>query len=592
MRSAVTIASAVLGGSFLAVAGDARAGAAWGDATLERADVRVELDDAGRAEITHTIGLHVSGKKFRAFVLEGIEDGLEAPQDEATLAGRDGPGWPATATDAKGTVLPAFVEPAKEPHKLRVRLGIDGLPRGEWTVSLRYRVDLAKAGAFVRDGALTKLTWSAPQWPEGYDGGKIIIALPAAPTEPKLAIADVAGDGEHSSEGLALVALRRGSLRDEVEITRPHVSPHDDARWILRVDPKALLNVPASAAALEHRDATVAATPTGKSARRAFALLLAAAFGATALALSRRDRDAERAAAFRPLLPLGRAARTLGFGAASTLAIAATWTSYPLVGAALVVLAMAIATLRAPFPENERRAAGRWLAIPDAAIGAPTRAVLGPFDPAGTFGRVIGVSLALAAGVAIFVLGRRDPRAALGVAVNAALLLPLFASGRAGQLPPDRVVDAWSLLSPIAEALRATEGGRVKAIARMAGKKVDEVRLRIDPVAGSPLRSIEVGCGIVHGSGGSRLVPELLVRCADDDALSLVSGAMHPEDELGTAFGRMEGERVLCVRPSDSSPAAVVARVRATLEALGARTSQPAPEAAPESKKAASRAAA
>jgi len=581
MRIAVTFASAVLGGSMLAVAGDAHAGAAWGDASLERADVRLELDDSGHAEITHTVGLHVSGKKFRAFVLEGIEDGVEPPADEATLAGRDGPGWPATATDAKGAAVPAFVEPAKEPHKLRVRLGVDGLARGEYTVSIRYRVDLARSGAFVRDGALTKFTWTAPKWPEGYDGGKIVIALPAAPTEPKLALADVAGDGEHSAEGLALVALRRGSLRDEVEITRPHVSPHDDARWILRVDPKALPNIAASAAALEHRDATVTPSPTGQRARTAFALLSGALGLALSLALLRRDRDADREASFRPLLPLGPNARAVGFGAASALAIAATWTSFPLTGALLVVTAMALGTLRAPFPEDPYRAASsRWLAIPEAAIGGRTRRALGPFDPGGTFGRVLGITLGLAATVAVIVLARRDPRAALGVAVNAALLLPLFTSGRAGQLPPDRVVDAWSILSPIADALRTTEGARVRAIARTAGRKVDEVRIRIEPAAGGSLRAVEVGCGIVHGAGGFRLVPEILVRSDSAEAIATLGAlarSMHADDEATTALGRSEGERVLCVRPADASAQAIVARVRGMLAASTGTEARPTP---------------
>lgn len=576
MRTAVTLASAVLGGSLVAVAGDAHAGAAWGDATLERADVRVELDEAGRAEVTHTIGLHVSGKKFRAFVLEGVEDAIEPPADEATLAGRDGPGWPATATDPKGTAFPAFVEPAKEPHKLRVRLGNDGLPRGDWTVVLRYRVDLAKSAAFVRDGALTKLSWTAPKWPEGYDGGKIVIALPAAPTEPKLAIADVAGDGEHPPDGLALVALRRGPLRDEIEITRPHVSPHDDARWILRVDPKALPSVAASAAALEHRDPTVLAAPSGKRARSALGLLLAASFAITALSLARRDRDAENEASFRPLLPLGRAARAGCYGLVSTLSIAATWTSWPLLGAALVVLAMGIATLRAPYPDDAHRAPGRWLAVPDAAIGGRSRKVLGPFDLAGLFGRVMAATLLTATTIAVGVLARHDPRAALGVAVNAGLLLPLFLSGRAAQLPPDRVVDVWAVLEPIAKLLRE-RGLKVRAIARTAGRKVDEARLRIEAEGGT----LEIGCGILHGAGGSRLCPEILLRTEEDLDLPTVSARLHAEDELGSAAGRTEGERVISVRTADTRPEVVRDRVLALLPLLPARARvTPSPRAA------------
>ena len=160
----------------------ARAGIAWGDASLKTDDVRVEVDAAGRATVSHAISIHVASKKFRAFVVEGVDADPMPPLDDATTAGLDGPGWPVEATNAKGEPIEAFVEPTKEPRRLHVRLGSDGVPRGDYALKLRYRVDLGKDGAFSRDGTMLRLSWGAPSWPEGYDSGHLVFAIPSAPT--------------------------------------------------------------------------------------------------------------------------------------------------------------------------------------------------------------------------------------------------------------------------------------------------------------------------------------------------------------------------------------------------------------------------
>jgi len=547
--------------SALLVAGPARAGTAWGDASLARDDVRVELDEAGRATITHNIGVHVSGKKFRAFIIDGIDDAITPPTDEATLAGRDGPGWPATATDSKGQAVEAFIEPAKEPRRLRVRLGVDGVARGDYTVSVRYHVDLAKLGAFSRDGALTKLTWSLPRWPEGYDGAKIVFVVPAAKEEPRISLADVGGEGEHPVEGFALSALRRGPAVDELEITRPHVPAFDDARFILRVDPKALPAVAASAAAI----AAQADKPVLASAPRARLVVpgVCAAIGLLLAALlRRRDRSAELAGAFRALIPLPALMRSIAYGALASAAIYATWTMYPLLGALAATVAIACATLRAPRPELSRGTA-RWLAMPESALPEARARVISLLDPGGTRGRVLGALVALACAAAIVAL-RKDPRVALALAMNATLLLPLFVTGRGGQLPPDRVADAWTKLAPIMAALEGLPA-RARSVVRMAGKAVDEVRVRIEPIDKTSLRSIEVGCGVVHGPGGATLVPELLVRVDAGSPLIELLSVVEGDDEVAIALGRTDSERVVCLRPAVTTPAAMRARIAAIL---------------------------
>jgi hypothetical protein len=573
MRPAI-LASSLLGGILL-FAGPARAGTAWGDAALSRDDVRVELDEGGRATVTHSIGVHVSGKRFRAFMIDGIDDAITPPSDEATLAGRDGPGWPAVANDSKGQTIDAFIEPAKEPRKLRVRLGVDGVSRGDYTVQVRYHVDLAKLGAFARDGALTKLTWSLPRWPEGYDGAKVVFVVPAAKEEPRVSIADFGGDGEHALDGFALSVLHRGASRDEVEITRPHVAAFDDARFILRVDPKALPGVAASAAALAAQgdnQAVLANKPRARAiipgACAAIGLLLAAV-------LRRRDRRAESFGAFRALIALPALGRAIAYGALAASAIFATWTMYPFIGSIAAALAIACATLRAPRPELPRGSA-RWLAMPESAIPRPRSLVVSNADPAGVSGRVIASLLSIATVVAIVLL-RKDPRAALAVGMNVAVLLPLFLTGRAAQLPPDRVGDAWTKLEPIMSSLEGLDA-RARAIVRMAGKTIDEVRIRIEPHQRSALRSIEIGCGVAHGPGGATLVPELLVRIDSKSDLVERIAVVDAEDEVAIALGRSDSERVVCLRPAVTSPAVLRARIASLLDEC-ARSATPLPEA-------------
>ncbi len=545
---------------------DALAGAAWGDATLKGDDVRIELDSTGRAEVIHTVSIHVAAKKFRAFTVEGMDERLQPPADEATVAGMDGPGWPASATDAKGQSVEAFIEPAKEPGRLRVRLGADGVGRGEYTVRLRYRVDFAQH-AFVRDGAFVRFAWSAPRWPEGYDGARIVFVVPAAPGEPKVKIADGAGEGEHEADGVALVAVRRGAAHDELEITRPHVPPHDDLRWIVRVDPKAFPTLPV--AALDAATHDTAASPVARTlrGRQALALACATSFVALIGLILRRDRDADRARGadpFRPLLPLPPLARALSYGAASAGAIAATWSGQPLVGGALALAAIALGTLRAPVPATPSRAKGRWLAVPEAGIPRAAPRGNGPLDPGGILGKVIAGVVMIGAATALAILARAHARSAVALAIDLAVLAPLFLTGTSRQLAPDLVGDAHRVLGPIARALDLPTA-RVRFVVRLAqeeARRIDEVRIRVEPLAeagpgaATGLCTIEIGCGLVHGAGGTSLVPEILVRFSGANHASRGDVAARLAAESGTAPspGRTEDELVVAIRPASNDP--------------------------------------
>jgi hypothetical protein len=554
-----------LGSAILLLAAtDARAGAAWGDVSLKSDDVRVEVDASGHADVSHTVGLHVAAKKFRAFVIDGVDAVIEPPADEATLAGRDGPGWPIVATDAKGQTVEAFVEPAGAPGKLRVRFGPEGVGRGDFTVRIRYRVDLVKHGTLVREGALAKLAWSTPRWPEGYDGAHFVFAVPAAKAEPRLSIGDSEGDGEHPADGVAVVAIRRSPTLDEIDITRPHVPQSESTRFVVRLDPKAFPGIASMAAPLETRDNDLA-----KTTNHGRGLLAgAAAFAAFTLGLLLRKRDsAAEKEGFRALVPISGPARAALYAALSGVGVAAMFGGRALLSSCAVLGAIACAVLRAPAPTSGARAPGRWLAIPEEGIPARRPRERGPFES-----RVLAFSVLAVVTIAAMLMARKDLRAALAILAVSTPLVPFFATGRSSQLPPDLVADAWAKLSPIAAALRA-KGHAAKIVARTAAT-IDELRLRIEGTRHG-VRSVEIGCAMVHASGGTALVPEVLVRTADATSAARAA-ARHAESTRDSVLllGRVEGERVLALRPAEVAPLAIVRAVELGL-ALGAAIDPP-----------------
>jgi hypothetical protein len=579
--------------------------AAWGDATLVRDDVRIAIDRRGQAEITHTVTLRVTGRRFRAFVLDGVDEGAGPPLDAIAAADRDGPAWAIRGTDAKGIAIEGLVEPAKEPRKLRVRLGVEGVPRGEYAVVVRYRTDLAARGSFERDGAMLRLSWTAPRWSEGYDAGRVVFAVPEAPTEPTLMVGSPADAGEHAPDGIAVLARRREGGFDEVAIERPHVPPNDDLRWILRIDPKAL---PTLAPKTAGAPATISvSSPIAGSAHRfGWAAFSALGLGLLhALALVARDRDLRaRGFGFRALVPLSSWPRAIAAGIASGATIAAGLLGAPLAALPTLAATFVLSTLRPLAPPARPRRPGRWLSIPDPAQFADAaRPAASRFDPAGRRGKVLLAAASASTLVAIAVAARFDMRLAAAIAIATPGWIPLFASGGARQLATD---DPGSLLAESAALLRTIErhlrrkqareararrGGRmrpmhgalhVRFIARSTTLGVDELRLRIERrghAEGSAaidssdvVEAIEIGCGRVETAAGRRLVPELLVRLRGEVPAAAADNAL-----IQVLPGRDEGAVVLSIRPVASTPRAIGRWVDWAL-ALDAR---PTPAAAP-----------
>ena len=545
-----SFAAAVIGAVLALAPSSAGATAVWGDATLRSADRRVVIDKDGIAEVVEDVGIHVTSKHFRTFVVEGIEEGATAPTDPTTVAGMDGLGWPITVTDPKGNVSPAFAEPAKEPRQLRVRLGADGLPRGEFTVHLRYRVDFVRTHRIVRDGSALRLALGAPRWPEGYDNGKVTVVLPAAVGEPRLTVADV-GEVEHAIDGLALVTVKREGAKDTLTIVRPHVPPHDDARWILRVDPQAF---PALAAATGAND--VDARPLGgtRARGRPVALAIGAGLLGLLLAFTLRARDrAVRALATRLELPpprplvsfLSDDVRAAAYGLTVGGAALATLLLPAPLAVPCIALSMSLAVLRPPRAPSARTA-GRWLRVPRAP--APPLPPASFVDPSGLSGALAALVVIGGATLAAALLGGTHPRLALAVAMNVVVLAPLFVTGRRAQIAPCSTRGALELLAPLA--------ARGQLVQRAGARGPADVRVRFEPSAEARTRGlvgIEAGAGTSEGFAGVELRLEILFRTEAGSAADRSLRALAEDLEVVRTLGRDPTESVTAVRLSSQA---------------------------------------
>jgi hypothetical protein len=571
--------------------GEARAGIAWGDASLRGDEVRLEIDGAAHATITHVVSVHVAAKKFRAFVLDGVDEGAQAPLDEQTVNAMDGPGWPIAVLDTKGESFEGFAEPAKEPRKLRVHLGQDGVPRGDYTITLRYRVDMS--AHVQRDGPSAFVTWSAPSWPEGYDNGRIVFVLPTAPMEPRVSLVDGAGGEPRSIEGAALLDVQRQATIDELTLVRPHVPHHDDVQWVLSFDPKAMPEATANVPTIDR--STPIAPPTRAPVRLDLVVAIAVALGIVGASIvARRDRDAMRLAAFRPLVPIDVTLRATIFGALVGGSSIACLLGRTTISAAGLVGALIVATLRPPAIDLGPTRMGRWLAMPASAVPRRPRPPSAPIDPSTWLGATIFVLALIVLGAACVLVGREHADRSAIIAMHGLALLWPFATGRASQCAPDLVRDAWMRLRPVSRLLERSMRGRVRIVGHVPrGGTLDEVRIRVAPddlAARAGVMDVEIGCAIVAGVGGASLVPQLLVRTRRGSPGALAFerriAPARASATFSTSDGRDATERVIAIRPAFVSPRALRHWVRwALAEAVRpepvatapARSSRPSP---------------
>jgi hypothetical protein len=570
--------------------------AAWQDARQTGSDIVLRVDPNGVASVAVRLRWRVVRGPMKAIDLAGV-DGAIAIDPSVVV----------TADD--GRTLSA--------HALRtdddtVRIAMDdprALTQGGFALEAHWRLDLVASGALVRDAAMWRIRWSPPVASDGFDGARTVLDLPAALEPPEL-LAEYAG----APGGVAAATLRREIDRDVLQWERPHVAQGESAAWSVRIDPKALAQVPGrfslpQAAQMplpsepnRVREVSLAVASAGLGLL--FGLLVAyklRAFGAACALHDVRSRG---------LLPLPDGIRAGIAGAAFAVGVGLEVAGFPTAGAGCVAVATLAASSTASASKGFTRGKGRWLALrPEDAFAKQAPSASHCLDVGSRTGRVAAACCgALASAVA---LGARH-FAADGLwlmLLDSVVLVPLFVTGVQAQLPPSpgrsvtpwmaralgrlrtdptlrvapwaRVVDAETVASDEAgsslqEDAVAAADPRAAVLPPALRDAVDELRLRVCPRASVPgLVGIEIGLALSHTPVGWATRPEVLARVINGSSAAAKLSRELPGARLG--LGRRIEERVVVLVPRSPSLSCTVALVRAAAAALtDRRTPSPA----------------
>ena len=562
------------GAVFVLWSGAAGAGG-WQEMHETSDDVRLEVGPDGIATVQHHLRYRIVAGHFKTFDLVGVDPRAEVAP-EAVLTPERG-----------GAETLARVEPvAKSPGTLRILIDEGkGLGRGTYVVDVKYRLDLVATKMLTRDGAMWKLAWTAPPAPEGHDGARVIIGVPSAPTEPRLAAA--------AESNTTLATVRRTTERDELELVRAHVPRGEAVTWAARIDPKAFPRVTSP----ELRPPPVAeAAPPSLIASNVKRVLVAAGLallaGALAALLREKQRAVQAAAALRsararPLLPLPYGIGPFAYGIVTALALATLLWWSPVAGALLVALAMALAAHRAPSPVVRPRGPGAWRPVSDPKAllpGTTSPLPTDPLDIATTRARITFGAVVLGLVGACWLLRPHVPQIAIALPLASAAIIPIFVTGTRAQMAPTPTELAARLLRPARDLLAATidlSHVHLGTIGRVVGDggALDEVRLACAPRDRTPgLRAIELA--LATSPGGHGAVPEVFLRF--DDGSPAAERIARLATGAPIVVGRTPEERVVRLAPDEPTPksaAALVAKLALALEGRRAtdRTDPPAP---------------
>jgi hypothetical protein len=520
---------------------------AWVETRLVTDEVTVEVDRSASALVDHRITMRVHGGPLQSFDFPSADK--DVTPLESSVA-------PAAAQGATANVPLELVPRAA--GGLRVNITAPrGLSRGVFVFRIRYRRALLPGDDIRRDGAMLRLRWTGPSWPEGRDNVGCTFVVPSAPTEPRAPTMAARNDraaADDGADGVFFAETRRAADHDEITLLRPHVARGEAVTWTIYVDPRALAEVSEPGLRPTPPLAPRAELPPEKRAAvaGAAALLL---FGFSLLVGVKAwqvTRHCRAIAEPRPLLPLPTSLRILFAGPTLLAGVAMQLRlDDPAWGTLAVLAALGLAAYRRPRWRRAPRGPGKWLLIADGEAFAEPAAVKGAWLDAGTAaGRIVFLLTLTAVAVLTYVVGRASVYHAYLVAFDAAVLLPIFGTGRLADLPPHPIGGTGPHLGRIATKLRARAGMRAVAWARLpdGAEAFDELRLLCAPRV--PLRGfvgIELGFVAVSGAGGFFRLPEVLVRVVDASPCHDAFRKLRP----GARWlrGRRAEERVTALSP-------------------------------------------
>lgn len=548
----------LLGALALAIALPARA---WVQTEVDSDAVTVDVARDGSAIVSHQLLMTVHGGPLLGFDLAGVDDDAR-PVPQATV-------WRASSGKHATTPVPLLLD-KKEDGSLHVEINqTRGLKHGSYLFKFQYRTQLLARHLLVSAGPRVNLTWIGPRYSDGIDTAHVVFRLPSAPLPPRLAPAGPETESDEAPQGTFLSGLRRSGDHDELDVVRPHIAKGEPAVWRIQADarafdafapPRAPAVAPPTRAAPPRVRRRLALLASGLLIALAYALLVAFKWRAVA-AGCKGARASPRA-----LVPLPAVVRAplAGFALTGAAAVGAL-TDHATLAAALLLVAMALASHLTPRAAPPLRGPGRWLPLSEQEafrkikVARPGR-WLDAGAPQGFV--VFGVLLVAASAIGLRLLPS-SPYQALLVVLGSSCLLPIFCTGRTAELPPDAAHEPRVLLRWLGAKLKKDASLKVVPWARIAEGRAepDELRLLVLPRHHlSGLRSIEVAVEYHHGGGGSIALPCVLVRAVDgSDAYRSL-----PRSLVWTR-GRKPEERVAIVRPALPTRASCLALVRRIL---------------------------
>ena len=308
---------------------------------------------------------------------------------------------------------------------------------------VRYRKNLLTGDSIRREGAMLRVRFTGPAWQEGLDNARCTFTLPSAPTEPRPPNVDGRKDDQrrHRRRRRRHVHLSGEACpdHDEVELIRPHVARGEAVRGRC-----ASIPAPSAKSTIPGCARRTPAFARDRACRESSGLRERG--GRHRWSCSRSSRlqsatgEASRGADGPPApAPPDRYdapylvvwVRRWRAGVALQLHSDDPWW-----GTLLVLLAMALTWYLPAGVEPHPRGPGRWLPLADAeAFARRDRAEDAWLDASTRGGRVVFALLAALAAALTYAVSRVSTYAAYIVAFDAAVLFPLFGTGRVRELP-------------------------------------------------------------------------------------------------------------------------------------------------------------
>ncbi|HKY36939.1 MAG TPA: hypothetical protein VJN18_13420 [Polyangiaceae bacterium] len=526
----------------------------------------VDVERNGTATVTQELGIRLRGGPLSELQLAGV-DGDAEPLPDASLICTD---------DAKFGVVPLTVERQPDGSLKLTVMRERGLRTGSYVFRFSYRTELLKRELIRRIGSHVELRWVGPRFEDGLDSARVTFRIPEASVAPALPSPGSTGGTVNELDelgGVFVGNLRRAPGKDELEVVRPHVARGEPALWRVWVADSALDafaagDVPKPRGALISRE-------LGESPRERLSWLLGAlgaglGFGLLLLAkwLGFRAAAQQRQAAARALVPLSVGLRASLGGVLLGLAVIAggRWDEPTLVGA-LLLAAMLCGALYAVPGRAAPRGPGHWLPLSEAdAFGADSWRLPGRFLDASQLAGKLVLLLLMAVLVGLhFLVRAHSPYRAVELLLGGAVLLPVFLTGRARELPIVPGSDPSKTLRRLLTGLRR-RGHKAVPLARLphGSSTPDELRLLLQTRgAATGLMAIEVGVDHAVGLGGLVVEPYLVLRVREGSACAETLAG-----KLSFQRGRKSDERVAVLWPKLPTISETLALVDELLELL------------------------